>query len=73
MELLSLEHKVSDVGRPIVCLRVMNALGQLVYQERLVGKGIVELALPKPATGLHIVGLYFDGGLVATEKLQVVR
>ncbi len=29
--------------------------------------------LPTKAKRLHLVGLYFDGHLVATEKLQVTR
>lgn len=51
----------------------MDALGRLVHQQRVAGKGVVELDLQRPHAGLHIVGLYYDGHLIGTEKLQLVR
>lgn len=54
-------------------LRVMNALGQLIHQERVSDKGVVQLDLQRPHAGLHIVGLYYDGHLIGTEKVQFIR
>ena len=61
----------SEVQRAEV--RVMDALGQLIYEDELSGTGVVRLDIPVHATGLRIVALYFDGHLIGTEKVQMMK
>jgi hypothetical protein len=50
-----------------------NDLITIIPTERVSGKGMVQLELQRVAIGMHIVGLYFDGHLIGTEKLQMIR
>ena len=54
-------------------LRVMDALGRLVHQQRVAGSGIVQLDLQRSMQGLLVIGLYYDEHLIGTEKLHLVR
>lgn len=61
----------SEVQRAEVC--VMDALGQLIFSDELSGTGVVRMDVPVYATGLNIVALYFDGHLIGTEKVQMIK
>jgi len=54
-------------------IKVMNSLGQLVLQQQVRGQGLVQLDLSRVHTGLLVIGLYYDGHLIGTEKAQIVR
>ena len=54
-------------------VRVMDALGQLIFSDELSGTGVVRMDVPVHATGLRIVALYFDGHLIGTEKVQMMK
>ncbi len=61
----------SEVQRAEV--RVMDALGQFVFADEMSGTGVMRLDVPVHATGLRIVALYFDGHLIGTEKVQMMK
>ena len=69
---LNIAYEVpSEVQRAEV--RVMDALGQLVYADELSGTGVMRLDVPVHAPGLRIVAIYFDGHLVGTDKVQMMK
>ena len=70
--LLNIAYEVPpEVQRAEV--RVMDALGQLIFSDELSGTGVVRMDVPVHATGLRIVALYFDGHLIGTEKVQMMK
>jgi hypothetical protein len=55
-------------------LHVHDATGRLMHTERLAARnGILELTSASLAPGMHIASLRFDGILVGTAKVEVLR
>jgi hypothetical protein len=54
-------------------MRVMDALGQMIFSDELNGTGVVRINIPVQASGLNIVALYFDGHLIGAEKVQMMK
>ena len=68
-----LVYKVPE-GVEQVELRMLDALGRLVTQERVAPRnGIIEVLPSQLATGMHVAALYCDGIRVGTAKVNVLR
>ena len=55
-------------------LRMMDVLGRTLYSSVLgATMGTLELVPNQPSTGMHVIALFYDGYLVATEKVTLTR
>ena len=55
-------------------IRLHDVQGRLVKQQRLPSRnGVLEVQPKETSTGMHVASMYFDGILVGTAKVSIVR